>query len=77
LAEYCRRFIKGFSTLVSIMARLLMKDIPFVWNEKYGKSFRELKKRLMIAPVLSLPEEDKLYALYADASKEGLEAVLM
>jgi hypothetical protein len=31
----------------------------------------------MIAPVLSLPEGGKPYALYADASKEGLGAILM
>jgi hypothetical protein len=31
----------------------------------------------MTAPVLSLPKEDKLYALYTYVSKEGLGAVLM
>jgi hypothetical protein len=59
------------------MTRLLKKDVPFVWNEKCEKSFQELKKWLMTAPVLSLLEEGKTYALYADASKEGLGAVLM
>jgi hypothetical protein len=33
--------------------------------------------RLMTAPVLSLPEEGKSTALYMDASKESLAAVLM
>jgi hypothetical protein len=36
-----------------------------------------LKKRLMTTPVLSLPDEGKTYALYTDALKEGLGAVLM
>jgi hypothetical protein len=49
----------------------------FKWNERYEKSFQELKKRLMTAPILSLPEEDKPYALYTDASKEGLGAVFI
>jgi hypothetical protein len=70
LAGYYHQFIKGFSTLASPMTRLLRKDVPFEWNEKCEKSFQELKKRLMTAPVLSLPEEDKSYALYTDASKE-------
>jgi hypothetical protein len=44
LAGYYHRFIKGFSTLASPMMRLLKKDILFVWNEKYEKSFHELKR---------------------------------
>jgi hypothetical protein len=77
LARYYRLFIKGFSTLASLLTRLLMKDVPFEWNEKCEKSLQELKKRLMSTPVLSLPKEDKQYALYTDASKEGLGAVLI
>jgi hypothetical protein len=78
LVGYYRRFIKGFSTLASPMTRLLKKDLSFARNEKCEKSFQELKRRLMTASVLSLPEEDKPYALYIDASKGGgLGAVLM
>jgi hypothetical protein len=59
------------------MTKLLKKDVSFVWTEKSEKSFQELKKRLMTVPVLGLPKDDKPYALYTDASKEGLGAVLM
>jgi hypothetical protein len=76
LAGYYYRFIKGFSTLALLMTRLLKKDVPFVWDEKCEKSFQELKKRLMTAPLQSLLEEGKPYALYTDASKKGLGAVL-
>jgi hypothetical protein len=59
------------------MTKLLRKDVPFKLNENCEKSFQELKKRLMTTLVLSLLEEGKPYALYTDASKEGLDAVLM
>jgi hypothetical protein len=36
-----------------------------------------LKQRLCTAPVLALPEMGKLYEVYTDASKEGLDGVLM
>jgi hypothetical protein len=36
-----------------------------------------LKKGLITAPVLSLSVEGKSYALYVDAFKKGLRAVLM
>jgi hypothetical protein len=77
LAEYYRRFIKGFSTFATPMTRLLRKDVPFEWNRKCERSFQELKQSLMTTLVLSLPKEGKPYALYTDASKEGLGAVLM
>jgi hypothetical protein len=77
LAGYYHRFIKGFSTLTSPMTCLLRKDVQFEWNEKSEKSFQELKKKLITAPVLSLPEENKPYTLYANAPKEGLGIVLM
>jgi hypothetical protein len=48
-----------------------------VWEEKCEKSFLELKRRLCTVPVLALPEINKLYKVYTDASKEGLGGVLM
>jgi hypothetical protein len=77
LARYYCRVINGFSTLATPMTRLLKKDLPFVWSEKCEKSFQELKRILMTAPILSLPEEGKPYILYTGASKEGLGGVLM
>jgi hypothetical protein len=35
------------------------------------EEFLRAKKEIDDAPVLSLPEGDKSYALYTDASKEG------
>ena len=40
-------------------------------------SFQELKKRLTTAPVLTLPDGKEGFAVYTDASKEGLGCVLM
>jgi hypothetical protein len=74
LAGYYHRFIKGFSTLASLMTRLLRKDVLFEWNDIFKKSFRELKKKLMTSLVLSLLEGDKSYALYTDVLKESLGA---
>ena len=43
----------------------------------YEQSFQELKKRLVSAPILTIPEGDKGYVMYCDASGQGLGAVLM
>jgi hypothetical protein len=77
LAGYYRWFIEGFSKLASLLTLLTKKKVSYVWEEKYEKGFLELKKRLCTAPVLALPEMNKPYEVYTDASKEGLGGVLM
>jgi hypothetical protein len=77
LAGYYRRFIEGFSKLAKPMTALLEKNAKFVWSEKCRANFEELKKRLTTAPVLILPDLSKQFSIYCDASRLGLECVLM
>jgi hypothetical protein len=58
------------------MTALLEKNAKFVWSEKCQASFEELKKRLTIAPVLTLPDLSK-FSIYCDASNLGIRCVLM
>ncbi len=41
------------------------------------RCFQELKKRLITAPVLTLPEGKEGFVVYTNASKEGLGFVFM
>ena len=59
------------------MMELLKKDTKFKRTEECEASFQELKKRLVTAPVLILPDQRKDYEVYCDASRRGLGAVLM
>jgi hypothetical protein len=77
MAGYYRRFIEGFSKIAGPMTKLLRKNITFIWDEKCEKSFEELKDKLTTTPVLAVPELGKDYTVYCDASKHGLDCVLM
>ena len=77
LAGYYRRFVEGFSKIAGPMTRFLYKGEKFVWSEKCEKSFEELKKRLVSAPVLTLPTTGKKCTVFCDASIQGLGYVLM
>jgi ribonuclease HI len=77
LAGYYRRFIEGFSSFSGPLTALTKKNAPFVWSDKCEASFQELKPRLVIAPMLTLPMESIGYVVYTDASKKGLGCVLM
>jgi ribonuclease HI len=77
LAGYYRRFIKDFSKIAKPMMKLLEKNKTFEWIAKCQASFEELRKCLTSAPVLVLPDLTKKFDIYCDASRRGLECVLM
>ena len=77
LAGYYRRFIEGFLKISKPMTKLLEKDKRFEWTPACEASFQELKKRLMTAPVLVMPDMEKSSSIYCDASGQGLGCVLM
>nr|GEV53270.1 retrotransposon protein, putative, Ty3-gypsy subclass [Tanacetum cinerariifolium] len=54
LTGYYRRFVEGFLRLSLPLTKLMRKGEKFVWNEEREKSFEELKKRLVSAPILTL-----------------------
>ena len=59
------------------MTWLMRKGEKFVWVENCELAFQELKMRLTSASVLIQPEPGVRYAVYCDASHEGLGCVLM
>ena len=56
LAGYYRKFVEGFSSIARPMTQLLKKDKKFEWTAKCEESFQELKKRLVSAPILTMPD---------------------
>jgi len=56
---------------------LLRKDYKFEWTGECDNIFQELKQRLLSAPILVIPEGNKGYVVYSDASRQGLGCVLM
>ncbi|TYK14495.1 putative polyprotein [Cucumis melo var. makuwa] len=54
-----------------------IENAKFEWSDKCEQSFQELKKRLVIEPILTLPVTEKEYVIYCDASRQGLGCVLM
>nr|CAD39354.2 OSJNBa0059H15.5 [Oryza sativa Japonica Group] len=77
LAGYYRRFIENFSKIAKPMTQLLKKEEKFIWSAECNRSFEELKRRLVSAPVLILPDQTKGFQIYCDASRQGLGCVLM
>jgi hypothetical protein len=77
LVGYYRRFIDRFSKIVKPLTTLLEKDREFKWTDACQGSFEELKRRLTTAQVLVMPDLQKGFDIYCDASRQGLGCVLM
>jgi hypothetical protein len=59
------------------MTELLEKDRKFKWTSACEASFQELKKRLTTALILVMPDMEKLFSIYCDASGQEVGCVLM
>jgi hypothetical protein len=59
------------------MTELLEKDKQFEWTPACEASFQELKKRLTTTSVLVMPDMEKSFYIYYDASGQGSGCVLM
>ena len=77
LAGYYRRFIENFSKIAKPMTNLLKKTNEFEWTPGCEHSFQTLKWKLTTTPVLALPDIQKDFVVYYDASRQGLGCVLM
>jgi hypothetical protein len=77
LTRYYQRFIDGFLKISKPMTELLKKDKKFKWMPAREASFQELKKRLMTAPLMVMPDMEKPFSIYYDVSGQGLGCVLM
>ena len=77
LAGYYRRFVEGFSKIASSLTILTRKNVRFQWSDACEKSFQELKRRLVTAPILTIPSGSGGFVVYSNASKNGLGCVLL
>ncbi|KAL8134564.1 hypothetical protein AgCh_009546 [Apium graveolens] len=71
------RFVQDFTKIAAPLTRLTRKTEKFEWTEKCEDIFQELKKRLVTAPVLALPDGKGDFMIYSVASHKGLGCVPM
>ena len=77
LAGYYRRFVQDFSKIAAPLTKLTRKGEKYIWTEECTVAFEQLKERLITAPILKTPSGTGGMIIYSDASRKGLECVLM
>jgi transposase InsO family protein len=75
-ANYYRRFVADFSSIVAPLCDLTSKTAIFKWTDECQHAFDTIKEALCTAPVLAFPVPGAKYVLDTDASDRGIGAVL-
>jgi len=74
LAEFYRRFIRGYATLATPLTSLMTNE-PFLWFLEAQLAFSKLKEALSSASVLSIPNFTLRFTVETDASEIGMGAI--
>ena len=72
LANYYRRFIKGFAHIARPLNVLTKKGVKFSWTQSCDDAFDKLKRALVSAPSLVYPDFKEPFLLFVDASSTGI-----
>jgi hypothetical protein len=63
LVGFYRRFVSDFSSIAAPLHELTKKGIPFSWGTAQEEAFTILKDKLTHAPLLQLPDFNKMFEL--------------
>jgi hypothetical protein len=76
LLNYYRKFIAGFSNIAAPMTALTKKEAPFGFGQECRAAFKELKHRMVTAPILAIFNPEKEAVLETDASERAIGATI-
>ncbi|XP_075521359.1 uncharacterized protein LOC142554582 [Primulina tabacum] len=75
-AGFYRRFIKDFSKITKSLCNLLEKDSTFIFDDDCLQAFKKIKRALVTAPIMIVPDWKEPFELMCDASDYAVGAVL-
>lgn len=75
-AGFCRLWIPGFATMAALLYPLTKEKGEFTWTKDHQLAFETLKKALLQAPALALPDLSKPFTLYINERNGVARGVL-
>ena len=75
-AGFCRLWIPGFAEMAAPLYPLTKTGTLFVWGSDQQRAFQEIKRALLTAPALGLPDLAKPFDLFVDEKQGHAKGVL-
>ena len=75
--NYLAKFLPKLSDVMLPLCELTRKEVEWEWEDRQEKAFKEVRKLVTEAPVLSYYDPRKDLEIQCDASQSGLGATLM
>jgi hypothetical protein len=75
LVNFYKRFIRNFSGISAPLTNCTRGKV-FTWTKEVAVSFEQLKRRVTKAPILTIPDFEKLFTVECDASGVAIGGVL-
>ncbi|GBG68475.1 hypothetical protein CBR_g3020 [Chara braunii] len=76
LANYYRKFVRNFSTIVAPLRRLLKKEAIWGWDRDCTPALKKSKRALIEYPVLKVADPSLPFVITTNVSRYGIGAVL-
>ena len=76
-AQYLRKFIASFSAVAIPLHAITISGKSFQWGKGQKKTFEELKKKIIHAPVMALLNLQRPFQVETDVSGYVMGVVLM
>ena len=77
MINFLGKYIPNLSSKTTCLRELLQHNKVFEWNASNEKEWKKLKETLTTEPVITFFDTSKATKISTDASKDGLEAVLL
>ena len=75
-AGFCRLWVPGFATLAATLYPLTKVKGEFTWTQDHQSAFETLKKALLQAPALAMPDLNKPFTRYINERNGLAQGVL-
>lgn len=75
-STYLKNFIPRFSELLEPLTRLTAKNVRFKWELEQEEAFMKIKTAMIEACYLTMPDWNKDFIIFTDASEVAVAAVL-
>ena len=76
MVNFLNMFCPKLQKLLKPIYNLTRKSRQFVWGKEQQEAFKEIKCRLIKAPILHMPNCEGRFHLYSDMSKFATDSAL-